>query len=359
MALLYHLLGVAARVEAAMSRYRLNGVLPLSWFLMLILFCFAIIGAGILSDGLEYRGVAPRPISLAEVRAEGQLAPRYVTASGMLVPAGLIEYRVQEDGEEKVYQRLVPLVAEDNSVLFVRVENAWALDAGEPARQVEITGMLSNLGPEEFVRQIEQQTAQDPNAPVQLHVDTRHRLDEGPPPGDIREGLALLLGAGLPFLLFLYAALRRGVIFQERAFAPAAASGASALDLRISGRFHLGEVRRRFLEVPGALARLEEGQLGLLAGVDASERFLGVLTKDLRGIWAILPWAKQGLKLREGFLYLGLSRRPALQVEYHDGRFFRRERMVLSFGDEAQRAAVRGELEAWAAAQGDGRQGGS
>jgi hypothetical protein len=109
--------------------------------------------------------------------------------------------------------------------------------------------------------------------------------------------------------------------------------------LRVSGPFRLdGREELRFVSVPAAFM---DGFSDLLftANIDASTTFLGIRVASRAGTWR-LAVPRLGADTRQlGTQYFGTRARPAVRLRYphEDGQGH--ERVVLSFGSEAERAA--------------------
>ncbi len=132
-------------------------------------------------------------------------------------------------------------------------------------------------------------------------------------------------------------------------------TGEEGMALRITGKFVLdGRHERRFLCIPSALVRTEEGELLGLANADASTEFMGIRVARRAGIWQLQfrPWALHKLEL--GKQFYGPACLPAVRFDYiegHDGvepsrpltqaeqidNFESTESVVCAFDSEADR----------------------
>lgn len=335
MSLIYRLLGLAARIHERVARTRVNFI-PLSWLMYFLLCVLAVVGAKDVRVVLV-NGDQPRVVGIDEVLAHKDMQRNFVTVQGTLIPkAALVETR-----KERLVAAYLPLVsATDKRALLVKYP-AHRVPAEKEAKEIAITGMLEGLDADVTRHLIQTGTGQEAG------LDLDFMLVEGRAPGSLAVRVAVTLAATLSMVALLLVRIWRFVVFRRSDEVDAAAESPppTAVDLRVSGLFRLGEHKpHRFLDVPAALTRLESGDLAMVANVDASSRLFGVKTTDRSGLWSIVVSFEQVTQVETGSLYLGLRRRPALRMKYSAGGSRKGGVAVLSCPDVAQRTFVRHEL---------------
>ncbi len=85
-----------------------------------------------------------------------------------------------------------------------------------------------------------------------------------------------------------------------------------------TGFFSVSGMRRRFIELPAVIWRTELDEYILMAYVQVRGFPLLDAPEDERGLWYIFARPQDIRAVVAGFLYFGLSRRPALQVLYRE-----------------------------------------
>jgi len=80
----------------------------------------------------------------------------------------------------------------------------------------------------------------------------------------------------------------------------------------------LDKHKQRFMNVPAAIGTLDNGDLALLANVDASSAFMGVTYAQRAGIWVLTMAAGSIGSLQEGTLYYGTKAMPAVRFSYKE-----------------------------------------
>lgn len=153
-------------------------------------------------------------------------------------------------------------------------------------------------------------------------------------------------------IAFVVTRITRFIVFQRQVPTnlPAFDGSLPTLDgLRVSGRFVLGNQQaiRRFRNVPSLLACAPRREPVFLASVNASEKWMGFTTNELRGLWAIALKSFDPNTVQFGFFYEGFCARPALRFSYVDGITGKTEKLVLRFADEIERAAGVEWLQSW------------
>jgi hypothetical protein len=132
---------------------------------------------------------------------------------------------------------------------------------------------------------------------------------------------ALILGLAA---LFVVATLMRNTVFQPTGgvMRSMEASPSEPVPIGATGVFVLeqqrGFARKRFVQMPAFVVRVDDGGAVVCANIDASSRFMGFTTSKREGIWTLPIDSVSPGDCRTGFLYWGLSRFSALKFPYRD-----------------------------------------
>jgi hypothetical protein len=171
------------------------------------------------------------------------------------------------------------------------------------------------------------------------------------------QAIPYVVPAFLIGVTFLIATLKRNTFFRPQgAAAPASARLEADLEqmpLHFTGHLRLHEKEaRRFLDVPAAMTRLEDGSLAFVSSIDASTRFSGVVTKSKVGLWLSIP-RFEAPQFECGTLYFGKAPRPALRFSHREGADAKNKAVttILSFDSPLDRDAMRDFLTAQGASK--------
>jgi len=330
MNLAYRILGITAGLTERASRTRGNGV-PMNWMVLVLLGIFLALP---IHEALEVKINEGDPIktTIADATSSQKLLDRYITVTGQLHP----DQAVTETENDKVKNKNItwlPLIdvaghsgiyvktdiTEPNRGVISRVEGSEKNFAGRP--KVAVSGMLRKIDKN---LQAAVRTTSEPIDGVKLNSE--YILVAGTKPAGFYLWIALAAAILIPILLMLLVIFKRYVIFRpDRSIAtginPAAPPPTSQepINLRTTARFFFeGNVRKRFHRVPSVIAQTENGDMAILANVDASSRFMGQVTKNRSGIWAAVIRDETLIAPEYGTLYFGLEALPAFRIHYAD-----------------------------------------
>lgn len=344
MSVFYRLLGLVAKGNERMYRYRLNGV-PSNFLILIIV--GIVLGIAINATyEAAINGSKPMKLPLEQVLDRTDLNTRFVETSGPIVPGASLVYGEEKNGNVgKVEAVYVPMISKaKQKILLVKFKEDIT---DRPPGVTEVRGMMRRPAPVLTKKLTEMGGKIGP-----LAVDQKYVLEEGSSPTHVA---VAGLGAGvlgLVMVLFAMAIARKNLIFQrtpqnahvlpDPTTAPAPEGG---IGLRVSGRFVLGEkLSQRFLNVPAAMGPIESGELAFVSNIDASKKFMGTVTEKRQGYWAVLARPETIQEPELGRLYLGLSAFPALKLFYTDAVTQKPASAVLSFPNEEHRLAMLNEL---------------
>ncbi|MGK7912270.1 MAG: hypothetical protein AB4050_12455 [Synechococcus sp.] len=332
----YRPLGIAARINLTTSHIHLKGV-PLSWLVM------AGMGLCVVWQGAEFIASAiahsqPRQISIQDIKGStlGAEALDYVTVQGHLFP----ESELRLGGAA-----YIPLIEEDTRrAILVRAGRATSDPLGPSPSAV--TGRLQPLKPE---RQVDASRA---DLGQNVYLETAWSLVEGSRFNPAwRHGVAMG-GIGGLLGIFAVALAKQGIIF-EPSHQVMRSKGVSLtegkqVDLHVSACLALSStaaqdgnrspkpiVRQMFVDMPGTIGSSENGELVLMANVDASSRGGLAVANRRAGWWTSAIASKSIHSLEAGYLHLGGERRPALRFSYREPTGDRRTAAV-SFASSLQ-----------------------
>ncbi|HKW10328.1 MAG TPA: hypothetical protein VJO33_08105 [Gemmatimonadaceae bacterium] len=324
MSALYYVLGVVAKMNSSMWRYRIN-FLPIN-MLAIGLMLFA--GLGTLTDALEsmHNASAPMSVSVAQIHDNASVAQNYVTVTGLDIPNAVFEYGDKgTSGRITTVQKSWSPLLDRESHRILLVQRPGKLSGGKP-HEGTITGMLRGLSTD-----IRNSLATHNDTIEGIPVETRYMLVAGErPAGSIGSAVFTVLLFGVA-ALFLFSWIARDTIFQRvslgtpltrvRSEPPIKVGTTATFALNQSGK----SVEKRFVDMPSVLAYDDNGNPALFSNIDASSKFMGVTTSKQAGIWSVAIDAGSVRDPQVGFLYWGTKRRPALRFGYTaDGRVKRR-----------------------------------
>ena len=307
-------LGATAHLNVLLARLRINGI-PLNGLLMVAI---GIYGAVLWVSALDAiaNSHSPLPVSIDQIMTNQGLTQNYVSVSGWSVPVAVYEYASHDRTGKatSVSESWSPLIdLKSSHVLLVRHDGAVSPGA---AHLATVTGMLRSLHAE-----VRHQLADHGNEISGQLAETRYALVEGDHPGDSASSIAAATFVSLVFACFCVASFRRNTIFQEEggSLAPTGALLQPPIPVTATGRFALNaDDVQRFVDMPGVLA-LERGNPVIQSHIDATNRFMGMPTRERCGVWRIFVNPSTVKDGRFGFLYFGFSqRRRAFQFRYAD-----------------------------------------
>jgi hypothetical protein len=318
MSAFYYVLGIVAKLNASMWRYRIN-FLPIN---VLVVGAMCIWGFGELDSAMEgaHNEATPLAVSIQQIHDEANPPQRYVSVTGLEVPVALYEFGDKDASGEisRVERSWAPLVdTASQRILLVQREGKTP---GGVAHQATITGMLRELPAD--VRSglvARHDTVQG------LTVETRYTLVAGEEPANSMTS-ALTAAVLLSIVaLFVIVTVKRNTIFRRADFgAPVSkVKSVDPLTVGATGTFALEQdgktIEKRFVAMPALLAHLENGNPALFSNIDASSRFMGITTSKRAGVWTLAVQRGSVQGMRVGHLYWGASRRPALRFSYRSG----------------------------------------
>lgn len=330
MDLLYRFFGLVARIMEKGSRFSVN-MIPVSWIAAFLLaFVFALSVHKIIESHRNSSGMKKSTIAqiingdwedrLVEVpfEVDTDQSMEKTDKSGKVIS----EYVAVVDPEHK-HGIILEVTGSEN---LNRVRTSWG-------GTNHATGM---------VRKIDNLVAKEVRAGgfgIPAYTSRDFMLVLNDDPADMSAGIfgaaasGVLLAAMILAFVFRYTVFRRGGGLPDES--PAERPVSVAL-----GVFHLENVARRFHGVGAIPLLLDDGNLGLLSNVDASSRFMGAVTKNLQGIWAMIP--KQGTVQPPEFgrCYLGFSSLPAMRIRYTDAVDGKPRKAVIAANTDADLVGI-------------------
>jgi len=327
MSALYYVLGVVAKMNSSMWRFRIN-FLPIN---VLAIGALIFAGFGTLTDALEgmHNASSPIAVSVAQIHNNPSVAQNYVTVAGLDIPEAVFEYGDKgSDGRITTVQRSWSPLFDRESRLILLVQKPGKLRGGEP-HQTSVTGMLRELSSD-----IRTSLSTHHDSLDGVAVETRYVLVEGEHPASSSASFVftvLLFGVAA---LFLLSAIKRDTIFQRMSLGTPLAKIRSEPPIKVgtTGTFTLEQpgqhVDKRFVDMPSVLAYDDNGNPALFSNIDASNKFMGITTSKRAGIWTVAIDAGSVRNPQVGFLYWGAKRRPALRFEYSTGGRVKRRAVI-------------------------------
>ena len=315
MSALYRVLGIVAKMNATLWRFRIN-FMPIN---VLLVGGLAVWGFGELNSAIEgsHNDATPRAVSIQQIHDEANPPQNYVAVTGLDVPKALYEFGNKDAGGEitRVERSWSPLV--DTASQRILLVQRSGKTPGGVAHEATITGMLREL-PEDVRRGL----ATHHDTVQGLSVETRYTLVADEQPADSMTS-ALTAAVVLSIVaLFVIATIKRNTIFRRADFGSPVSKVKSVDQLTVAatGTFTLEQeghkIEKRFVAMPALLAHLDNGNPALFSNIDASSRFMGITTSKRAGVWTLAIETGSVKALRVGYLYWGASRRPALRFSY-------------------------------------------
>ena len=315
MSAFYYVLGIVAKMNASMWRFRIN-FLPIN---VLVVGALGLWGFGELSSAIEgsHNDATPLAVSIQQIHDEANPTQNYVAVTGLDVPVALYEFGDKaENGQlTRVERSWAPLV-DTVSQRILLVQRSGKTPGGR-AHQATITGMLR-----EMPADVRKGLAARHDSVEGLSVESRFTLVAGEQPADsmtsaLTAAVVLSIAA-----LFLIATVKRNTIFRRADFGSPVSKVKSVDPLTVgaTGTFALEQegkaIQRRFVAMPALLAHLDNGNPALFSNIDASSRFMGITTSKRAGVWTLAIDTGSVQALQVGYLYWGAARRPALRFSY-------------------------------------------
>ena len=340
MELVFRALGLAASANQALSRHRVNFV-PSNWIIAGVAVAILVFNVqGYMEAARNGRDPQAVALNVLSGSAEGS----FVKTKGTLHPTAGFQYgETDSNGSiKRVTMELVPLVDEATGQAVI-VQLPAQHRFGSAPREIEISGMLRPM--QAFLTNELRQTNFDLNGVRVLPGRVLVGDDTPGEAGAWQLGMAL---SGAVVGLFLLLTFKRNVIFVPgaSASAPVSASAETAGEVYATGTFTLDKHSARFISVPSAVSRLDNGDFAALANVDASSTFMGMKYRDRTGVWMMHMAAGSIEKIQEGVLYFGRRATPAVKFQYRDGISSRTRTAILSVPVTETRANVVAELTA-------------
>jgi hypothetical protein len=315
MSAFYYVLGIVAKMNASMWRYRIN-FLPIN---VLIVGALGLWGFGELSSAIEgsHNDATPLAVSVQQIHDDASPAQNYVAVTGLDVPVALYEFGDKATNGEisRVERSWAPLVDTINQRILL-VQRSGKTPGGR-AHQATITGMLRELPAD-----VRKGLAAQHDSVQGLSVETRYTLVAGEQPADSMAS-ALTAAVVLSIVaLFVIATIKRNTIFRRADFGSPVSKVKSVDPLTVgaTGTFALEQegktIQKRFVAMPALLAHLDNGNPALFSNIDASSRFMGITTSKRAGVWTLAIETGSVQALQVGYLYWGKARRPALRFSY-------------------------------------------
>ena len=318
MSAFYYVLGIVAKINAGLWRFRIN-FLPMN---VLLVGALGVWGFGALSSAIEgsHNDATPRAVSIQQIHDEANPAQNYVAVTGLDVPKALYEFGDKDANGEitRVERSWSPLV-DTASQRILLVQRSGKTPGGR-AHRATITGMLRELPAD-----VRSGLAAHHDTVQGLAVETRYTLVAGEEPANSMTS-ALTAAVVLSIVaLFVIATMKRNTIFRRAEFGSPVAKVKSVdrLTVGATGTFALDQggktIEKRFVAMPALLAHLDNGDPALFSNIDASSKFMGVTTTKRAGVWTLAIQRGSVQAVRVGYLYWGASRRPALRFSYTSG----------------------------------------
>jgi hypothetical protein len=319
MSAFYYVLGVVAKMNASMWRFRIN-FLPIN---VLLVGALGFWGFAELNSAIEgtHNAATPLAVSLQQLHDEAKPAQNYVAVTGLDVPKALYEFGDKSASGEitRVETSWSPLV-DTASQRMLLVQHSGKTPGGR-THEATVTGMLREMN-----SSVRSGLAAHHDTIQGLPVETRYVLVAGEHPADSISS-ALTAAVVLSIVaLFIIATINRNTIFRRANFGSPVSKVKSADPLKVgaTGTFRLEQeggkiIEKRFVGMNAILAHLDNGNPALFANIDASSRFMGVTTSKRAGVWTLAVDAGSVKASQVGYLYWGAARRPALRFSYTSG----------------------------------------
>jgi energy-converting hydrogenase Eha subunit F len=335
----YNVLGVVAKLNARMWRYRIN-FLPIN---VLLIGGLSFGGYAAATDAIEgfQNASTPRHVSLAQIHRNPTLAQKYVSVTGMDFPVAAYELESKSESGDAttVGMSWTPLL-DSTSGRILLVQRSGKMNGGRPQLST-LTGMLRELYPG-----VRSRLAAQHDSIEGIPVETRYMLVVDTHPADSMTSASIALALFAVVTLFVIASVKRNTIFQRADLAAPTSrmKSTESVAVRGTGTFSLEQsgkvVEQRFVDMASVLGHLDDGTPALFSNIDASSRFMGVTTSKRSGIWMLAISAGSLQDSQTGYLYWGRSRRPAFRFTYKSTRGAKRNAIICADNVETLSAAV-------------------
>jgi hypothetical protein len=318
MSAFYYVLGVVAKMNASMWRFRIN-FLPIN---VLLIAALGFWGFSELNSAIEgtHNDATPATVSVQQIHDAAKPPQNYVAVTGLHIPTALYEFGDKGANGEitRVERSWSPLVdTASQRILLIQREGKTP---GGHAHEATITGMLR-----EMAADVRTGLAAHHDSIQGIPVETRYVLVADERPADSLSS-ALIAAVALSIVaLFIIASMNRNTIFRRADFGSPVSKVKSADPLKVgaTGTFGLEQegkvIEKRFVAMNAILAHLDNGNPALFSNIDASSRFMGVTTSKRAGVWTLAVDAGSVQASQVGYLYWGAARRPALRFSYTSG----------------------------------------
>jgi hypothetical protein len=231
MSLVYRLLGIVAALNRGLSQWRLTyffvvPVAPFHWLLMIGLAVATYFFALSARDGF-INDQSPTSLPFKQVLGRKELANRYVSVSGMLVPEGSQAFVTKRrGGNETVDAVYVPFVTEDeaNPILFVKYKQP---PSNKVAHNATVAGMLR--APDS---RLQGKATEIKNRFAPSPIDLTNVLDADDRPPKPWPFLALSIASGLFCGMMLYTRLTKWTVYRRRDNTALSQANVALRDLR-------------------------------------------------------------------------------------------------------------------------------
>lgn len=347
MDVVYRVLGVAARVGERGSRYRIN-LLPFNWIVMGLLLGGLSWCSSLVPDTVN-NGLHPRKVALGNLLSDINNPKTYVTVSGAFSPTAGYTLQEMEDGRPTGDNTYYRILADPVSLRGILVKSDKRF-GGSGISKATFSGLIETADSD---LQNELEGSGNKFGPVT--VDPSHVLAIEDKPANstwLFASLALLMVA---FSAMVITFLNRYMVFRrtspsltQDALARREAWAEEGQDgpdmpagLRLTGPMLLpNSGAKRFLEVPVVAVYVEPGELAFVSQIDASNRFMGITSRRLSGIWMLSLLNGLAWDICSGFIYCGFGRRPAVRFSFTDAGTRKTDSAIISFPSPADRDRV-------------------
>jgi len=315
MSALYYALGIVAKMNASMWRFRIN-FMPIN---VLLVGALGFWGFAELNSAIEgtHNDATPVAVTIQQIHDEANPPQNYVSVTGLHVPSALYEFGDKSANGDitRVERSWSPLV-DTASQRIILVQREGKTPGGH-AHEATITGMLRDMPVD-----VRTGLAAHHDSVQGIPVETRYVIAADDRPADSLSS-ALIAAVALSIVgLFIIATIKRNTIFRRADFGSPVSKVKSADPLKVgaTGTFALEQqgkaIEKRFVAMNAILAHLDNGSPALFSNIDASSRFMGVTTSKRAGVWTLAIDAGSVQASQVGHLYWGTTRRPALRFSY-------------------------------------------
>jgi hypothetical protein len=342
MRFLFTILGIAARMGQAMSRFRINFI-PFNWIAMGVLGILSLVGLLFASEGLT-NSSTPRPTTLTSIAEQKDRGQNFVSIKGMLGPVLFSNRKTSKyNPEGEITESYAPFVdAESGQGMLVEMKLENTQTETPEGQEITLTGMLSPTSSklEEAIKTDSHILEVAKNDKV--FINSAYVLEMGRTPESAAVWFPVALLSGVSFLSLVVTFFMKYVVFQKtggvQVLAPEVGTAPDGnLTLRTTGYFALSPGNGdRFLDVPTGLMIDNDGVAFLVANIDASNSFMGFRVESRVGYWTIPLGEADGRTAEYGRMYLGFGSRPAVKLPFvgYNGHV---DTAIVTFGNEQER----------------------